>query len=158
MMPEETRALFKVMRRSPRGFLYSAIIRHKRARIRYSEDGVNHSPDGRRPFAFETEEQARRFEQGFRLQMMRADLNPDPVVPPSKRRPYQTEVWEVEATGVKEIETVACDWDCFEIIKEFWRRRHSVPRVGGWAYTIWEGSAPPGTVSCETIKLVRKVV
>lgn len=143
-MPE-TQTVYKVVRRTKRGVLFSAIIRNKQIRLRYREGQVTESPNGRRPFAFSTLRQATGFRTGYQIDIRQG------------RTPYEyfPEVWEAEATDVRPAPVVSCGWDSLAKVKEFWKNVKDI--VGHRAGTVWVGDAPEGTVSCQTIKLVRKV-
>lgn len=128
-----TQTVYKVVRKSKRGFLYSAIVQGRGTRLRYRPGEVTRSPNGRRPFAFTDRTVAVYFRF---MHLWKCD----------------SELWEAEATDTRPEPLVAIEWEFLRVIKRFWAH-HKDPE----AFGVDTGHAPEGTVSCQTIKLVRKV-
>lgn len=148
-MPK-TERVFKALRKAPSGYRYSAIIRDKGARIHYPLRKVVEAPNGCPPLAFGEERQAKDFANYHTWQMER------PNTPEGPR--CKIEVWECEATGVEPVSEVTCRWESLKTIRKFWRLLREAPdQMGKFPDPMHLGDAPPGTVSCQTIKLVRKV-
>lgn len=143
--------VYKVVRRSPRGKLYSAIVTHRSIRLKYPPGEVVHSPDGRRPLASATLEDAQSFATSHDLDIRHPSSN--------DTKEYGVEIWEAEATDVRPQHLVSPSWDThppLKAIKEFWASDAALESEWHKAGAV-TGVAPPGTVSCKTIKLVRKV-
>lgn len=141
--------MFKALRKDCNGRRYSAIVRDSKVKIHYALRKVIPAPDGRPPFAFKTAYHAKQFIRNHLAQMEKADTGFD-------FPGFEVEVWECKATGVKPLKLVTCNWYCIEGIRRFWEllRKQGEDGLG---YAAGGSKAPEGTVSCQTIRLVRKV-
>ena len=137
--------VYKVVRRTRYGHRYSAIVRGRGIQLCYQKGKVVEAPDGRPPLAFDSKLAAKDFARFYGYVISK------PRRGDSYHGRHTIEVWEAEATKVKPQPTVTCNWDSLACVKLFWELWHKGKDIKV------SGSTPPGTVSCQTIKLVRKV-
>jgi len=149
-MPE---TVYKVVRKSKRGVLYSAIAYHRGIRVKYLEGEDVQAPNGRHLLAFADKDVALEFLDQYEGQLE----NPyhySACLLRCKGK-FTAEVWEAEATDVQPLKWVSYRWESLKSLKEFWELLASRDLITtaypGWAH------APEGAVSCKTIKLVKRI-
>jgi len=122
--------IYKVVRRRRDGKLASVIMKRGRLCVTYEPDEETHSLNGMKLLAFDTEITAKRFYEGN--SWLEGDL----------------EIWEAKAANPTDCPFLSSDW-----------RRKAVEKW--WTTSRGAGNhsmlAPPGTVACDSITLIKRV-